>query len=486
MPVTSPNTVLVVDDDADARDNLRDILELDDYDVVVAGSIAQTFDERDWNAVFAVLLDRKLPDGQAIDVLHRIKELAPHAAVLIVTGYDDLDGAIAALREGVEDYLLKPINPELLRNAIARIVDRQRMTEENRRSEAAFRHLVHAAECMIVIIRDNHSVAYFSPFAEQLSGYSSAQVLNRDYLDLFLAVEDRPPFAKSIDRVITGKPLHGIQSSIRCRDGSPRNLLWNARRLVDYDGAAVCMLVGQDITSLQRAQTKLVQAERLAAIGQMVTGLAHESRNALQRSQACLELLEYEVGDNVEAIGLVRRIQNAQDHLHKLFDEVRGYAGPIQLDRCLCPIRETWREAWEQLARQRAGRDAELTETIVCDDDRAVLDRFRIVQVFRNLLENSLAACDDPVRITLECRESEGNEGAGRMFQCTLHDNGPGLNSEQKERIFEPFFTTKTRGTGLGMAIAQRVVKAHGGNMRISEDKEPGAKTIIQIPYDDS
>jgi PAS domain S-box-containing protein len=90
--------------------------------------------------------------------------------------------------------------------------------------------------------------------------------------------------------------------------------------------------VSTDITLLKEAQRRAVQAERLAAIGQMAAGLAHEGRNALQRSQICLELLTRQLGDRPEAIDLVAGLQQAQDDLHRLYEEVRGYAAPIVLD----------------------------------------------------------------------------------------------------------------------------------------------------------
>src|SRR5262249_15488214 len=91
--------VLVVDDDADTRANLSDILELDGHEVEMAGTAAEVRARRDWSSLAAVILDRKLPDGSAEELLPRLRHLAPDTAVLIVTGYADLQGAIAALRQ---------------------------------------------------------------------------------------------------------------------------------------------------------------------------------------------------------------------------------------------------------------------------------------------------------------------------------------------------------------------------------------------------
>src|SRR5437868_5317931 len=99
MPGLTHLHILVVDDDADTRANLCDILEMDGHRVETAGTAAEVLRRDRWSDLAAVLLDRRLPDGSAEELLPRLRHLAPGAAVLIVTGYADLEGAIAALRQ---------------------------------------------------------------------------------------------------------------------------------------------------------------------------------------------------------------------------------------------------------------------------------------------------------------------------------------------------------------------------------------------------
>src|SRR5262249_35162202 len=120
VPTTSPS-VLVIEDDEAARANLRDILEIDAYHVETVGTAAEAPRLPDLGKVGAILLDRRLPDALAEDLLPRLRQEAPEAAILIITGYADLQSAIKAMRQGASDYLLKPINPELLRSSLARL-----------------------------------------------------------------------------------------------------------------------------------------------------------------------------------------------------------------------------------------------------------------------------------------------------------------------------------------------------------------------------
>jgi two-component system sensor kinase FixL len=243
-------------------------------------------------------------------------------------------------------------------------------------------------------------------------------------------------------------------------------------------------MVGQDITALKLAQERTLQSERLAAIGQMVAGLAHESGNALARSQACLEMLAMEIEDRPEAINLVARIQKAQNHLQQLYSEVRNYAAPLKLEREMHSVRSIWRQAWSNLANQRQGRTATMREESDGVNLSCSVDPFRLEQVFRNILENALAACEDPVEITVTCSPAD-LEGQPALW-IAVRDNGPGMNPEQRRRIFEPFFTTKTKGTGLGMAIAQRIIEAHGGKIATAAPDGPGAEIQLLLPRGNS
>jgi len=480
MDASPPIDILVIEDDVDARVNLRDILELDDHRVAMAGSAAEAMARDDWARFSAIILDRRLPDATAEQLMPRLKTVAPDAAVIVVTGYSDLQGAIAALRQGATDYIIKPLNPDALRTSLGRIAERRRLALAKERSDAAFRHLVEAAECMIVIVRPDHSIVYFSPFAERLTGYSSVEVRGRDYVALMLPESSRRAVADELVRVIDERPTYGFENPVICRDGSRRWIVWNARHLPDYEGRPAILKVGQDITFLKQAQERALQAERLAAIGQMVTGLAHESRNALARSQACLEMLALAVRDRPEALDLIARLQRAQDHLHHLYEDVRGYAAPIKLDKVPCDLATVWREAWAHLEPARKDKQTALHEVAGGVDMRCTADPFRLDQVFRNILDNALAACSPPVAI--EIRAASAELDGQPALQIAVQDNGPGIGPEQRPKIFDPFYTTKAKGTGLGLPIARRIVEAPGGQIALGDFDGPGTVFLITLP----
>jgi PAS domain S-box-containing protein len=485
MPIVLPTLVLVVEDDADTRANLCDILELDGYAVETAATVAQVLRRDNWGAINVIILDYKLPDGSAETLLPRLRQLAPKAAVIVSTGVAGLQGAILALQHGAADYIVKPLNGDALRGSLARIAERQKLAWAKERTEAAFRTLVEAAPSMIVILRPTHTVVYFSPFAETLTGYQADHVSGRDYFDLFVPdARLRESMVQQLESLNGGASLRGVECPVVCKDGSQRWMVWNAQFLADYDDGPAILAIGQDITSLKKAQEQALQSERLAAIGQMMTGLVHESGNALARSQACLEMLGFEVEDRPKALDLITRIQSAQDHLKTLYDEVRNYAAPIKLQRDPWNLAQIWRQAWDNLHLLCVGKNARLVEETHHVDLECSIDPFRIGQVFRNILENSLAACADPVEIHIEATREEFD--GKPALRVAFRDNGPGLNAEQRTRIFDPFFTTKTKGTGLGMAIAKRIIEAHGGHIAVGAGAGRGAEIVVTLPIQPS
>ena len=159
---------------------------------------------------------------------------------------------------------------------------------------------------------------------------------------------------------------------------------------------------------------------------------------------------------------------------------MRDYAAPIVLRPCTCNLSEVWRTAWAELGPDREGRVAVLHETIEDREPRGHFDPFRMGQVFRNLLENAVAACPDPVEIAIRCIPAEQN--GHPAVRISVSDNGPGFTPEQRAKVFQAFYTTKTKGTGLGLAICRRIIEAHEGQIVLGDQTGLGAEFILILP----
>jgi C4-dicarboxylate-specific signal transduction histidine kinase len=191
-------------------------------------------------------------------------------------------------------------------------------------------------------------------------------------------------------------------------------------KLLDMDAAIIDFAYQQAFGKLlqESAVAKVQQSERLAALGQMVTGLAHESRNVLQRSHACLEALLQDIEDRPEALKQAHRIQNALDKLHILYEEVRNYAAPINLDREPVDLVRLASTAWYNL--ETRWRDQATTFAVNCEhpnDAKIIGDRHRLDQVLSNLLQNSIDAAGQNGAICCTISRSRGEStSAGWAF----------------------------------------------------------------------
>jgi len=245
--------------------------------------------------------------------------------------------------------------------------------------------------------------------------------------------------------------------------------------------AAVCWYLARTMLAHHQAREQLLQSARLAAIGEAMTGLAHESRNALQRSQAGLEMVRRRLDDRPEARQLLDEVQQAQHYLHELYEEVRGWAAPLKLEREPVDLGQLVDETFRHVSELDADaqRHDVLTHRGEVADRHSDVDRRAIGQVFRNILENARAAAPGS---GIEVHWADDRLNNQPALTVCIRDHGPGIPPEQQQRIFDPFYTTRSRGTGLGMAIARRIVEAHGGRISVGNHAGGGAEVVVTLP----
>lgn len=350
--------------------------------------------------------------------------------------------------------------------------------------QAQLKSIVETAVDGIITIDQQGAVVSFNPAAEAMFGYSAGEVKGKNisilmpppyrgqhdgYLARYVTTGEKRIIGKG--REVTGRRKDGTTFPLRLAVGEFR---LGSRRM--FTGIA------HDLSEQRRAEQRAKQAERLAAIGQMLSVLSHESRNALQLTQANLEMLALEVEDRPELLDYVSGIQSAQNRLLRLFDELRAFSAPISIDREPCNLQNLVGRVLNELSSLHADKRIRLRHWADGVDLTCPVDPFHMHQVFRNILENSLAASPDPVRIAVAWSPVELN--GTPALRATLRDNGPGLAEEQKQKVFEPFFTTKKCGSGLGLAITRRIVEAHGGQIAAGGNGHGGAEFVITLPRD--
>ncbi len=267
-----------------------------------------------------------------------------------------------------------------------------------------------------------------------------------------------------------------------------RDSVWRLFALLVSGMVIAVWFVARYAAQRDQSSRRAFQAERLAAIGEAMTGLAHESRNAIQRGQASIEMLAKRVQHVPDAPLHLRRLQQAQEDLHQLYERVRSYAAPVPLNRQPAALRDVLDAAWNDLESLRHERAVHLRVEQRSPDTMCNVDPFAIRRAFCNVLENALSVENDEgldrERVEIDVVFADTRLSGRAALEVSIRDNGPGLSAEQMRRIFEPFYTTRSRGTGLGMAITRRVVELHGGTIRAAPDSVDGAHFVITLPRD--
>ena len=345
--------------------------------------------------------------------------------------------------------------------------------------------IIGTTQSIVLLVDINGTILRGNTFVAKLVAGSANLPPEIATIDDIVPAEDIGVVKGLLIEASVDRPTGPAVARLKDSDGSQRTIRWFARTFEYRDSSTVQfpepsrLLVGHDITDLSQAQRKAVQQERLAAIGQTMTGLAHESRNAFQRSQASLETLALEVSEKPEAVELIERIQRAHDHLLHLYEEVLQFAKPIRLDLERSNPVELVRRTWQHIV-MAGDRENELLKLHTSDDVIHVLcDPFAIEQVLRNLIENALVVSPDgkPIDVTIEPTW----QGDLKAVKIEIRDHGPGIPTEHLERIFEPFFSTRSRGTGLGLPISRRLAEAHGGTVEMLSGAD-GTRANLTLP----
>ena len=481
--VQMPDTlnITVVEDDDDAREALVDILELDRHRVTAFSTAELAVASTGFASAEVVLLDRQLPDGLAEELVPQMKKVAPSAEFIVITRHADMNAAIAAMREGVTDYLIKPIDPEAMRTTLVRLARRRSVEGELDRERRFSDELLNIAEAIVLVLDPNGRVRRCNRYLLELTGYSASEVLGADWFQLFIPERDQVRMRDVFEHTVNQIKTRGIVNPILTSDERECEIRWSNSTLRDADGKTTGVLsVGLDVTDLVMAQKKSLQNERLVTIGATMTGLAHESRNALQRWQNAVELLQGQIADRPQALKDLAKIERAGNHIRDLLEEVRAYAAPIVLSLANRSLPVIWRRAWDSVAHHVEDRKAVFKEILTAshggvDDVIARIDERRVEQLFRNLFENAIDAGAGPLHIEVECRLQKDS------ICVQVRDNGPGVPVSHRGNLFDAFATSKSTGTGLGLAICRRVVEAHGGTIRLVPS-QTGAHFEFTLP----
>lgn len=350
----------------------------------------------------------------------------------------------------------------------------------------------------IIIISDDRRIKYLNENAAMLLGVDARSVMYQtldqyldktaidqmlDSLGMPAVAEERPELRLEINpgmSVLVGYSVEKFSDKVNREEGYIISL--------------------KDITHAKGIQEEMRRVDRLASLGVMASGIAHEIRNPLAGIKAMAQTFEEELAPGDPKNEYVQRIIRLVNRLDELLRTLFSYAKPSKPNRRFCDLEILLQEVTSLMIRNIEEHDIRFEQHLEADLPKAFVDSGQIQQVLVNLLLNSIEAISDggAIDIRLRLYKSDKNDPAFQRIpllalqksdtyiEIKISDSGCGIPADNLKHIFNPFFTTKTFGTGLGLSIVYQIVKENNGIIHYESEIDRGTDCYLYLPVNPS
>ena len=364
------------------------------------------------------------------------------------------------------------------------ITKRKHVEEALRQSEKKYKNLAEATSDLIWEANEKGYFTFVSPRIKDILGYEAKEVIGKiRSLDLIPKAEAREWLKRFKEINAKREPFSGFEITHLHKNGN--SVLFEISGIPNFDSDGNFkgyVGINKNITERKRMEEQLMLTDRLASIGELASGIAHELNNPLTSVIGFSQLLlEEDISPNLkEDIGTIySEAQRASAIVKNLLTFARKHAPMRQLSQ----INNILEDVLKLRSYEHKVNNIELEKRFAADLPEIMVDYFQMQQVFLNIVVNAESAM-------LEAH------GRGKMVITTtrnnhtvkvsIADNGPGIAKENLRRVFDPFFTTKDvgKGTGLGLSICHGIVTGHGGRIYAEGAVNEGATFVVELPLD--
>lgn len=499
------STVLLIEDDPQDQDLVCDAFKKwgKEFQVIRADSFQKAASIISDEKIDLILLDLSLPDVWGIDAVNVVLEAAPNVALVVLTDLDDEQAAMEALTLGAQEFLLKrEIEPTILPRVSRYAIRQNEMELMLREYSSRLEQLVMertkeleeksmTLDLMIQETRDyaiyrlnpDGLIASWNKGGERIYGLTYHNAIGRPLLELLTEDSSRLRLEQYL---LHGSKVGGtrFRSERHCKGGKVKLVETTVTALLSRDHHLKgYLVVDRDLSELDEAEKRASQAERLASLGEVISGIAHESRNALQRIQSLTNRIRRREKKGELPGEFLDGLDESTKELSMLYERVKEFARPIHVSHERLSLTKLLQAVYSDV---KLAYESSLSSSFRLIPDEEIFlvgDPFLLRRAFANIIENSFQAAKDSVTIQTSIHRESG------ILRMQISDDGEGLTGGGERDLFRPFATTKRRGTGLGLAFARRVFEAHGGLVRYSgadDDGQfeslPGFKLHIELP----
>ena len=262
------------------------------------------------------------------------------------------------------------------------------------------------------------------------------------------------------------------------RQGIKKSFLTTPRPIKERDRY---LFVMRDITEFKELEKKYYETQKLAAIGQLSAGIAHEVRNPLSSIKMSLQILEKRLQPEGNDLRRFQIAQREVEHLAELVNDVLIFAKPVDPKKRSHEVKRVVENALEMAEKLIADKNITVATAYADDLPAFFVDGAMMEQVLLNLFRNAIEAMENNGHLTISAGIQENDS---RYIVLGIQDEGCGMDEDEVSNIFNPFFTRKKYGTGLGMTHVKKIIDLHQGNIEIVSKKGQGTRIILSLPID--
>ncbi|MBT8370251.1 MAG: PAS domain-containing protein, partial [Deltaproteobacteria bacterium] len=316
-------------------------------------------------------------------------------------------------------------------------------------------------------------VTFFNSAAEQISDLDRHLIQNQKPDELL--PEGLCGVQKQLDRgeIVTEREM---ECTFAPNKAIPVSI--SAARIANENGEFLGQVfIMRDLSEIRRLQDEVRRQEKMAAVGGLAAGVAHEVRNPLSSIKALATFFAGQFEDGSESHEAAKVMVQEVDRLNRAITELLEFSRPTDLKRQASDIRLLIFRSIQLVQQDAANKSVDIKVNTKEDICPAWIDPDRLTQCLLNLYLNAIQAMEDGGTLTIKC-----TPGAADNFNIVISDTGSGMPAEQINKIFDPYYTTKSKGTGLGLAIVQKIVEAHGGDTSVHSISDNGTTFSISIP----
>jgi two-component system sensor histidine kinase PilS (NtrC family) len=338
--------------------------------------------------------------------------------------------------------------------------------------EAFNASIVHSMDSGLLTLNVAGSITSFNVAAETITGFRRNEVLGRPLESIF------PEVVQRYSTSVASHPKKPYRQDVtfKKKDGTVGYLGFSVSSLREPDGRAIGnLLIFQDLTALKIMESHIKRVERLATVGEMAAGIAHEIKNPLASMTGSIQLLDKQIDMTPVTGKLMQIVLREADRLDSLVNDFLLFARPTSGKTEPVELSPAIRETLELFEKDPICRDRIRVVQDMASDIWTKMDPKHLRQILWNLLLNAAEAIDGTGTVEVIA------EAPQDVVQVIIKDDGPGMTEETLRNIFDPFFTTRAQGTGLGLSIVHGLLESYGGRIDVRSTEGHGATFILYL-----